>query len=371
MTRKPTADTAPKNAHHCAHPSVSTNTLHPVWETTIRTWQDILERDQAKTLKPINRLVMQYAPTANTSEQGKLRRALRTLRLILSSPTTREYRKLPEHTSSDSQTDHLPLRVHPSWRDHIPHQDLQHTQSWLQTLFRSPAPRSTKTTHTHSYELHRTATELPEFDVVRVTGHRHKGKQLHYRVEWTLEHLTDQQIADQEALGFEIQHRTPTIVPIALQKTLRGRPKCPVCNLQVAPTADYRFCRSRNCHAATHVGCTADPGWQCAWCTKHHIPLHWLLQEVQWKPSWQLAADVLTADSGESAILAYKQTRLLPPKHTTPRCWRLGFSGPRVTELLDLIACFVSVVTLYKQKQYGTWGYRTGHNQLPPASVCM
>ena len=178
---------------------------------------------------------MQYAPTANTSEQGKLRRALRTLRLILSSPTTREYRKLPEHTSSDSQTDHLPLLVHPSWRDHIPHQDLQHTRSWLQTLFRSPAPRSTKTTHTHSYELHRTATELPEFDVVRVTGHRHKGKQLHYRVEWTLEHLTDQQIADQEALGFEIQHRTPTIVPIALQKTLRGRPKCPVCNLQVAP----------------------------------------------------------------------------------------------------------------------------------------
>ena len=52
-------------------------------------------------------------------------------------------------------------------------------------------------------------------------------------------------------------------------------------------------------------------------------------------------------------------------------CWRVGFSGPRVTELLDLIACFVSVVTLYKQKQYGTWGYRTGHNQLPPASVCM
>ena len=52
-------------------------------------------------------------------------------------------------------------------------------------------------------------------------------------------------------------------------------------------------------------------------------------------------------------------------------CWRLGFSGPRVTELLDLIACFVSVVTLYKQTQYGTWGYRTGHNQLPPASVCM
>ena len=249
---------------------------------------------------------MQYAPTANTSEQGKLRRALRTLKHILSSPTIREYRKLPEHTTSDSHTDHLPLRAHPSWRDHIPHQDLQHTQSWLQTLFRSPVPRSTKTTHTHSYELHHTATALPEFDVVRVTGHRYRGKQLHYRVEWTLEHLTDQQIADQEALGFEIQHRTPTTVPVALQKSLRGRPKCPVCNMQVAPTAEYRLCRSRNCHAATHVGCTADPGWQCAWCMKHHIPLHWLLQEVQWKPSWQLAADVLTADSGESAIHAYK-----------------------------------------------------------------
>ena len=47
------------------------------------------------------------------------------------------------------------------------------------------------------------------------------------------------------------------------------------------------------------------------------------------------------------------------------------FSRPRVTKLLDLIACFVSVVTLYKQKQYGAWEYRTGHNQLPPASVCM
>ena len=89
--------------------------------------------------------------------------------------------------------------------------------------------------------------------------------------------------------------------------------------MQVAPTAEYRLCRSRNCHAATHVGCTADPGWQCAWCMKHHIPHHWLLQEVQWKPSWQLAADVLTTDSGESAIYAYKQTRLPPPKHTTPR----------------------------------------------------
>ena len=297
--------------------------LTPAWETTIRTWQDILERDQANILlRPINRLVMQYAPTANTSEKGKLRRVLRTLRHILSSPITREYRKLHEHTTSDSHTDHLPLRVHPSWRDHIPHQDLQHTQSWLQTLFRSPVPRSTKTTHTHCYELHHTATALPEFDVARVTGHRYRGKQLHYRlyrVEWTLEHLTDQQIADQEALGFEIQHRTPTTVPAALQKSLRGRPKCPVCNMQVAPTAEYRLCRSRNCHAATHVGCTADPGWQCAWCMKHHIPLHWLLQEVQWKPSWQLAADVLTADSGESAIHAYKQTRLPPPKHTTPR----------------------------------------------------
>ena len=37
-------------------------------------------------------------------------------------------------------------------------------------------------------------------------------------------------------------------------------------------------------------------------------------------------------------------------------CWILGFAGPMVTELLDLIACFVSVVTLYKKKQYGTWG---------------
>ena len=43
-------------------------------------------------------------------------------------------------------------------------------------------------------------------------------------------------------------------------------------------------------------------------------------------------------------------------------CWLLGFAVPRVTELLDLIACFVSVVPLYTSISSAVQGCRTGHN---------
>ena len=243
--------------------------LSPLWPLKLTTWQHFLTRTAAGTIDilptpAILTNVLGDAPV-NTPTLTPAKKAIATLRFILTHPIDTEYDKLPSITT---MTHTSPASVHPTWTHILPVGDLPLRRTSLR-----PTPgkvkKARRATHKFTDYLVPSDIEAP-YDILEISDDDVQKGQQRYHVKWAPETLTRTLIDQHLSEGFEIETITPD--------DMGSRPG-------------------------------EEPTYT-----------------VQWVPSWQSEATVMGAPTGPAALEEYKckkyprrKARRRHPPTGTPR----------------------------------------------------